>query len=67
MAEEQTANVPVVTRFVREVIGCNCPDEVFRRIEVQWGGAAISALELQTPAKIGSSGGHSLMPPCCHP
>lgn len=53
MGEERVVNVPVVTRFVREVIGCNCPDEVFRKIDVQRGSTAIQSCPAECELRIG--------------
>ena len=53
MTQEQKANVPAVTRFVREVIGCNCPDEVFRRIEIQRGSSATKSCSADCELRIG--------------
>src|ERR1035438_3327672 len=41
MENESKVNVPVVKRFVREVVGCICSDEVFKRVEVKGGSSAI--------------------------
>jgi hypothetical protein len=41
-----------VTRFVREVIGCNCPDEVFRHIEIQCGSSAIRACSADSELRV---------------
>ena len=46
-------NIPAVTRFVREVIGCNCPDEVFHQIEVQRGSSAIKTCSVDCELRIG--------------
>jgi hypothetical protein len=43
MGKEPVPDVPAMTRFFREVIGCNCPDEVLRHIEVQRGSSAVKA------------------------
>jgi hypothetical protein len=53
MGNEPVPDVSVVTRFVREVIGCNCPDEVFRRIEVQRGSSAVKACSADCELRIG--------------
>ena len=53
MANEQLANVPVVTRFVREVIGCDCPAEVFRHIEVTRGSTAVKSCPADYELRIG--------------
>jgi hypothetical protein len=41
MENEIRANVLVVKRFVREVVGCTCSDEVFKRVDVKAGGYAV--------------------------
>jgi hypothetical protein len=53
MGKEPVPNVPAVTRFVREVIGCNCPDDVFRHIEVQRGSSAVKACSADCELRIG--------------
>ncbi len=53
MGKEPAPNVPAVIRFVREVIGCNCPDEVFRNIEVQRGSSAVKACSADCELRIG--------------
>lgn len=53
MGQESVPNVQVVTRFVREVIGCNCPDEVFRHIEIQRGSSAVKACSADCELRIG--------------
>ena len=53
MGNEPVPDVPAVTRFVREVIGCNCPDEVFRHIEVQRGSSAVKACSSDCELRIG--------------
>lgn len=53
MGKEPVPNVPAVTRFVREVIGCNCPDKVFRRIEVQPGSSAIRSCSADCELRVG--------------
>ncbi len=53
MGKESAANVPVVTKFVREVIGCNCPDEVFRHIEIQRGSSVVKACSANCELRIG--------------
>ncbi len=40
-------------RFVREVIGCNCPDDVFRHIEVQRGSSAVRICSADCELRIG--------------
>ena len=53
MGKEPVPNVPVVTRFVREVIGCNCPDEVFRHIAIQRGSSAVKACSVDCELRVG--------------
>ena len=53
MGKEPVPNVPAVTRFVREVIGCNCPDEVFRHVEIQRGSSAVKACSTDCELRIG--------------
>ena len=53
MGKEPVPDVPAVTRFVREVIGCNCPDEVFRHVEVQRGSSAVKACSADCELRIG--------------
>ncbi len=53
MGKESVPNVQAVTRFVREVIGCNCPDEVFRHIEIQRRSSAVKACPTDCELRIG--------------
>jgi hypothetical protein len=53
MGNESSVNVPVVTQFVREVIGCNCADEVFRHIEVRRGSSAVQSCPADYELRIG--------------
>jgi len=53
MGKEPIADVPEVTKFVREAIGCNCPDEVFRHIEIQHGSSAVKACPADCELRIG--------------
>jgi len=53
MGKEPVPNVLVVTRFVREVIGCNCPEHVFRHIEIQPGSSAVKACSADCELRIG--------------
>jgi hypothetical protein len=53
MGKEPSPNVPAVTRFVREVIGCDCPDSVFRHIELQRGSSAVKACSADCELRIG--------------
>ncbi len=47
------ADTAAVTRFVREVIGCNCPDELFRDIQVRRGSSAVKACPADAELRIG--------------
>ncbi len=53
MGNEPAPNTAAVTRFVRETMGCNCPDEVFRHIEVQRGSSAVQACSADCELRIG--------------
>ena len=53
MAEERRVNVPVLKRFVREVVGCTCPDEVFKRVEVKMGSTAIRSCGADYEINVG--------------
>ena len=53
MGKEPIPNIPAVARFVREVIGCNCPDEVFRKIEVQRGSSAVKTCSADCELRTG--------------
>ena len=53
MGKESLPNVQAVTKFVREVIGCNCPDEVFRYVEIQRGSSAVKACSADCELRIG--------------
>jgi hypothetical protein len=46
-------HVPTLTRFIREVLGCNCPDEVFRRVEAQTGSRAVKSCSADCEIRIG--------------
>lgn len=52
MGKEPVPDIPAVTRFVREVIGCNCPDDVFRHIEVQRGSSAVKSCSTDCELRI---------------
>ena len=43
MEIERRVNVPVVKRFVREVLGCTCSNEVFKQVEVKTGSSAVKS------------------------
>jgi hypothetical protein len=53
MVDKRRIDIPIVTRFVREVLGCNCPDEVFRRVEVQTGSTAVKSWPTDYEIRIG--------------
>ncbi len=53
MGRKSVPNVQAVTRFVREVIGCNCPDEVFQHIEIQRGSSAVKACSADCELRVG--------------
>ena len=50
---ESLASVAAVTRFVREVIGCDCPDEVFRHVEVLRGSSVVKSCPADYELRIG--------------
>ncbi len=53
MGKAPVPNVPTVIRFVRQVIGCNCPDEVFRHIEVRQGSSSVKTCSADCELHIG--------------
>jgi len=53
MGKEPIPDVPAVTRFIREVIGCNCPDAVFQHIEIQRGSSAVKGCSADCELRIG--------------
>ena len=53
MKNERRVNLPVVKRFVREVVGCTCPDEVFNRVEVKPGSSAIRSCSADYEINVG--------------
>ena len=53
MENESPIDVPAITRFVREVLGCNCPDEVFQRVELKRGSTAINSCRADCEIQIG--------------
>jgi hypothetical protein len=53
MGSEMAVNVPAVTRFVREVLGCGCPDEVFQNLEVRRGSVAVRSCSADYELRIG--------------
>jgi hypothetical protein len=54
MEDERKVSVPVVKRFVREVVGCTCSDEVFKRVEVKLGSSAIRSCAADYEARKGA-------------
>jgi hypothetical protein len=53
MVDTRRINIPTITRFIREVLGCNCPDEIFRRVEVQSGSTAVKSCPADCEIRIG--------------
>ena len=53
MENERKVNVPVVKRFVREVVGCTCSDEVFNRVDVKPGSSAIRSCSADYEINVG--------------
>jgi hypothetical protein len=53
MANEKLVNVPVVIKFVREVIGCNCPAEALRHVEAWRGSTAVKSCPADYELRIG--------------
>lgn len=53
MENQPAENVPAVKRFVREVIGCDCPDEVFSEVRIRRGSSAIQACATDCELRIG--------------
>jgi hypothetical protein len=51
--DERKVNVAVVKRFVREIVGCTCSDEVFNRVEVKLGSSAIRSCSADYEINIG--------------
>jgi hypothetical protein len=45
--------VAAVKRFVREVLGCTCPDEVFERVSVEPGSQAIKSCAADYEINVG--------------
>jgi len=50
---ESLASVAVITRFVREVLGCECPDEVFLHVEVGRGSTVVKSIPVDYELRIG--------------
>jgi hypothetical protein len=53
MENERKVNVSVVKRFVRQVVGCTCPDEVFKRVEVKPRSSAIRSCSTDYEINVG--------------
>jgi hypothetical protein len=53
MEQDLAVNNSVVTKFVREVIGCNCPDEVFRHVQIRRSSSAIESCKADYELRIG--------------
>jgi hypothetical protein len=53
MENERKVNVPVVKRFVGEVVGCTCSDEVFKQVEVKAGSSAIKSCSADYEINVG--------------
>ncbi len=53
MEKQSVVNVQAVTRFVREVIGCNCPDDVFSHIEFRYGSSAVKSCSADCELRVG--------------
>jgi len=51
---ESLASVAVITRFVREVLGCECPDEVFLHVEVGRGSTVVKSIPVDYELRIGA-------------
>ncbi len=47
-------DIPAVTRFVRQVLGCSCPDEVFRQVEITRGSTAVTSCVADFQVRIGN-------------
>jgi hypothetical protein len=45
--------VPVVKRFVREVLGCSCQDEVFKQVEIKLGSSVIRSCSTDYEISVG--------------
>ena len=46
-------NRAAITRFVREVLGCNCPDSVFRQVTVRRGSTAVRSCRVDYEIRFG--------------
>jgi hypothetical protein len=53
MENERKVNVPVVKRFVREIVGCTCSDEVFKRVEVKARSSAVKSCSADYEINVG--------------
>ena len=47
-------NLPAIKRFVREVVGCTCPDEVFERVDVKSGSSAVRSCSADYEINVGN-------------
>ena len=43
---------PEIKRFVREILGCSCPDEVFANIDYQQEGEGVSGRRIRVGARL---------------
>jgi hypothetical protein len=50
---ELNPDLTTVTRFVREVLGCGCPDTVFQQVKVQRGSTAVRSCPVDYEIRIG--------------
>jgi hypothetical protein len=53
MEHERKVNVPLVKRFVREVLGCTCSDEGFKLVEVKAGSSAVKSCAADYEINVG--------------
>ena len=53
MEDDSLASVAVITKFVREVIGCDCPEEVFRHVQVRRGSTAVKSCTVDYELRVG--------------
>ena len=53
MEYERKANVQVVKRFVRDVLGCTCSNEVFKQVEVKAGSSAVKSCSADYEINVG--------------
>lgn len=52
-ASDAAISDPRVTRFVRDTLGCRCPDEVFERIRIIARADAFAGLPVETVIDVG--------------